>query len=137
MEEDAAIAERLPADGIKEAGAGSEQVIFAERSVERISAAHQTLKHGVLDGHPFDDEVMPGEAVAEIEDGGEWDLFHQHEMADDGEHQDEVELAFEAGQQGDGLGVLPADRGRGTRDVRMDRLNGEAALAGHPEEAVG
>ena len=122
---------------VEEAGAGGEQVGFGERAVEGVAAAHEALEHGVLDGHPLDDEVTPREAVAESEDGGEGDLLHQDEVVDDREHQDEVELAFEAGQQGDGFGVLPADGGRGAGDVGMDGLDGEIALAGHAEEAVG
>ncbi len=48
---------------------------------------------------------------------------------DDGEHQDEVELAFEARQEGDGFAVLPAGGGSGAGEVGVDGLDGEVALA--------
>jgi hypothetical protein len=58
-------------------------------------------------------------------------------MMDDRQHEHEVEAGFETRQQGNRLLVLPADGRSGTREVRLDGLDGETALAGHPEEAVG
>ena len=56
---------------------------------------------------------------------------------DDREHQDEVELGFETRQQGERFRVEPADGGGGAGEVGVDGLDGEIALAGHAEEAVG
>ena len=56
---------------------------------------------------------------------------------DDGEHEDEVELRFQAGEQGEGFGVAPADGGSGAGEVGVDGEDGEIAPAGHAEEAVG
>ena len=64
------------------------------------------------------------------------DLFHQQEVMDDREHEDEVELGFEAREQGEGFGVAPANGGSGAGEVGVDGEDGEIALAGHAEEAV-
>ena len=56
---------------------------------------------------------------------------------DDGEHEDEVELGIEAREQGEGFGVAPANGGSGAGEVGVDGEDGEIALAGHAEEAVG
>src|SRR5690242_8529459 len=108
--------------------AGGEQVRFGEGAVELVATAHQALVHRVFDGHPFDDEMTPGESMTEVEDCWQRDLLHQDEVVDDGKHQHQVELCFEAGKEGDGFSILPTDCRCGTSNVCVDRLDCEIAL---------
>ena len=119
------------------AGAGVEEIGFGEGAVEVVAAAQEALEHGVGDGDPLEDEMATGEAMAEGENLGQGDLFHQQEVMDDGEHEDEVELGIEAREQGEGFAVAPAGGGSGAGEVGVDGEDGEIALAGHAEDAVG
>ena len=127
----------MTVDQAEASGAGVNEVGFGERAVEGVAAAEKALEHGVGDGDPLDDEVAAGEAMAEGEDLRERNLVHQQEVMDDGEHEDEVELGFEARKQVEGFGVAPANGGSGAGEVGVDGEDGEIALAGHAEEAVG
>jgi hypothetical protein len=81
--------------------------------------------------------MAAGEAMAEGENFRQRDLFHQEQVMDDREHEDEVELGLEAWQQGEGFGVAPANGGSGAGKVGVDGEDGKIALAGHAEETVG
>src|ERR1039458_3396229 len=124
-EEDASIVEGNAGEGPEAARAGSEQIGFSERAVKVVAAAHEALVHRVRDRHPFHDEMTPGEAVTEGKNCRQRDLLHEDEVMDDRQHEHEVEPGFETRQQGNRLLVLPADGWSGTREVRLDGLDGE------------
>ena len=74
-------------------GEGVAEGVLSEVGVESVAAAEQLLEHGVLRGHPFEDEIAGGERAAERGDVGERDLALEQKMMQDSEHHDGVEVA--------------------------------------------
>ena len=95
--QDPSVVQRVSFECTKESTAGGEKIGFRERAIERVAAAHQALEHGILDGHPFDDEVAASQAMTKSHDRGQRNLLHQQQVMDDCEHQHQVELALEPG----------------------------------------
>src|SRR5665213_1556047 len=56
---------------------------------------------------------------------------------DDGEHEYEIELAFQPCEQCAGFVVIPADGWSGTREIRMNGLDGKLAGLADAEDFVG
>ena len=134
MEEDALVLEQgLAGDG-EVRGEGGAEGGFVQVGVDGLASAQDLAELGIAGRNPLEDEVAGGEPGAEGGDAIERDLTAEQQVMDDGEHEDGVEVAFAAREEGGGLAVVPADGGGGVGEIDAEREDGEVFVCGGGSE---
>ena len=136
MKQDAIVGECALAGKVKMRGEGVAESGFSDVSVNGVAPTEDFDEPWVGGGNPLDDEGAGGEARGERGDVVHRNLAGEQQVMDDGKHQDGVEIADGAIEEGGALLIFPANGGRGVGDINAEGKNVSVGVGGFYTEAV-